>query len=105
MLKCLADYDSSSDCSEGAENHIKYVSTEQSYEPVLKKPKVSPPPPLFDNVAGVESTKKHDGRTRSFAHVRGNWPSHIFVEGICIEAYFHTIMVLFLVHSLPNKKV
>ena len=35
----------------------------------------------------VEDSAKHSGKKRSFAHVRGNWPTYIYVPGQSVIKY------------------
>ena len=38
--------------------------------------------PIFvADLEHVESPSEHQGRVRSFPHVRGNWASHVYVPG------------------------
>ena len=38
---------------------------------------------MFEDDAGAsaDDSSKHDGRVRTFEHVRGNWSSYVYVPG------------------------
>ncbi|KAG1653225.1 U6 snRNA phosphodiesterase [Nymphon striatum] len=52
-----------------------YIKTKKSQLPVPDKIKS-----MFENAEeNIEDASKHDGRIRSFPHVRGNWATYIFI--------------------------
>ena len=55
---------------------------------------------LFMYLCITESDEKndnsalHQGRVRGFAHVEGNWPSHVFIDGKTIYIYHNNNNIL-----------
>ncbi|KAL0871922.1 hypothetical protein ABMA27_004374 [Loxostege sticticalis] len=73
-LSFISNYGSSSDESE----------TECTQQPQLKKPKLQVPDlsfvPVVSSESHLDDPQEHDGRVRSFPHVRGNWATFIYVK-------------------------
>lgn len=51
------------------------IDADNTHSMSASSPSPSPSPP----VPSLVSVSSHDGRIRSFAHVEGNWPTHIFL--------------------------
>lgn len=70
LLNLQAEYAQSSDdeCSVGKEEPPQKDQTSKL-----------PLPRVFTNVEEYSDEKSHQGRTRSFAHERGNWATHIYL--------------------------
>ncbi|XP_011408967.2 PREDICTED: U6 snRNA phosphodiesterase-like [Amphimedon queenslandica] len=92
----LVSYSSSSDSSGSEET-----------PPVIKKYKENTSKPLelpgaianmFSEGDHIDVAEDHDGRKRSFAHVRGNWPTYIYIP-ITFPDGFNNVMESFLKKS------
>ena len=109
-----------SDCSVKEENGSEAKSTNPPTSKIAK-PRLPLPSALFSTSSSStsyplssSSSSLVESRIRSFAHVRGNWASHVFLkpfvddddsmeelsENISVEA-----MKVFQKHSLPSVKV
>lgn len=76
----LVDYQDSSDTDDEEQQAKK------KFENPLKKIKLEN---SIETEVHVDDPALHDHRTRSFAHVRGNWASHIYLE--LLDNDFHAL--------------
>ena len=74
---------SESDCSDDDDDHCKFQNNVNNVQnSAIIKEKKLPLPSIFTDISsvcvGVDKIH-HQGRTRSFAHERGNWATHLYL--------------------------
>ncbi|CAG7652982.1 unnamed protein product [Allacma fusca] len=111
-LNLIHEYDEDSE-NEPTDTAWCLESDEQVYNKPSKAKRLEVPPEIAlmfnqetdDDGKVEESSENHEGRTRSFAHVRGNWASFVYIPFSGSSGDFGTIVFMQdLVKSVVNSK-